>query len=201
MAKCPSSQLAQEAFLNRQQANNLFIRSISALLMFGGLAGIVPFLLMQASGVGGPHPILLVFALLLFGACACVGFGLWKNQQQYYRWAILLFLLQVPVIDVSRFAYHFYSGAGLFLSFQSELSSRIAFEFELASAFKFETPSGTENIVIGVNLLALAAALYLMKSSAEMRKRVQESVPGDTSQSANISPPEGTIPNPERERL
>lgn len=167
----------------RQQAKKLVIRSIATLLTIGGVVGIVLVLLMEASAEGFSHPIFLVFAMLLFGACTWVGVGLCKSEQRYHGWAMLLFLLQVPVIEVHRVAYHFYVGSGLFLTFQNEFSSRLAFEFELASALKFAIPSGTENIVIGVNVLALAVAVYLMETSTRLRKPSEASVLEHASQS------------------
>jgi hypothetical protein len=149
--------------LDRNSANRAAIRFIAALLLLGGVAGLVLVLMLEAGTEGRSHPIFLVCGLVLFMACVWVGFGLWRNEERYKLWAMLLLFLQVPNIEVQQFAYQFYAGSGLFLSFQSGSSSRLGFDFEIASALKCQIPSGADELVLGINLLALLAALYLMK--------------------------------------
>jgi hypothetical protein len=101
---------------------------------------------------------------LVFGWSTWVGVDLWRGKPQAYKWAKVLFLLQVPIVNISSFAYHFYTGLLLSLALSGVSEKKLGFEFELASGMKFQIPSDIDDLTLGVNLVAFAALIYLVES-------------------------------------
>jgi len=143
------------------------VRLIAAFLIVGGIAGIAVVLWTEAGAQILSHQIFLGFAILIFGSSVWAGIDLWKGKPRSYKWAQVLFLLQIPNISFHGFAFQFYLALVLGLSFSREAASKLNFEFELGSSLNFQISPEIENLVLGVNLIAIAALIYLIKKDRE----------------------------------
>jgi len=137
------------------------------LLIIGGVAGIVGALLVEAGARTFSDLGFVGFAVLLFAGSVWIGVDLWSGKPRGYKWAKVLLLLQVPNISIPGFSYQFYSGLMLGLSFSREADSKLNLLFELGSQMNFQFSRAVEDLVFGVNLVALAAFIYLIKASKE----------------------------------
>src|SRR5262245_37982892 len=93
---------------------------IAFLLVAGGLLGIVASVQMTIHFAHEQHlyrVVVAVISLAIFVWCSLKGIDLWQGKPSGYRWAKVLFALQIPVICISRFTYEFSTG----------LSARIIF--------------------------------------------------------------------------
>lgn len=145
------------------------VRLISAFLIVGGIAGIAAVLWAETGALILSDLIFLGFALLVFGASVWVGADLWKGKPQSYKWAQLLFLFQIPTVSFHGFAFQFYLALVLGLSFSREAASRLNIEFELGSSLNVKISPQIESLVVGVNMVAIAALIYLIKKEREVQ--------------------------------
>ena len=143
------------------------LRAISILLILGGIAGIAVALWTEANTVILSHMIFLACAFLVFGWSIWVGFDLWKGKPQSYKWAQVLFLMQIPSVSFHGFSYQFYLGLVFSLSFTRETASKLNVEFELGSLLNFQVSAGIETLIVGVNVIAVAALIYLFRISPQ----------------------------------
>lgn len=141
------------------------MRLISVVLIAGGIAGIGVALWFEAGAHIRSHLAFLGLATTVFGWSIWVGVDLWRGRPQGYTWAKVLFALQVPSISLHGFAYQFYVGSILTLSFTQEAASKLNLEFQLGSLLKVQFSSEVESLVVGVNLLAIICLAYLFKKS------------------------------------
>jgi hypothetical protein len=145
------------------------VRLIAALLIVGGAAGIAVVLWTEAAAYTLPHLLFLALAMLLFCSSVWVGIDLWRGKPKSYKWAQLLFVLQIPNIGFHGFAYQFYVGLVLDLSFSREAASNLNLEFEVASRLNFQVWPEMSNLIFGVNLIAITALIYLIMTA---RRRI-----------------------------
>ncbi len=143
------------------------IRLVAVLLIVGGIAGVAISLWAEALAYNPAHLVFVAAAIILFGWSVWVGVRLWQGKPNSYKWAQALFILQIPNISVAGFSYQFYLGLMLGLSFSKEATSKLNLEFELASRLNFQISPEIENLILGVNLAALAILIYLFKKSRE----------------------------------
>src|SRR5215831_13682751 len=88
-------------------------RFVAFLLIAGGALGIVAAVFLTAAVVQQHQPFRAVTALAsaaVFGWGALKGIELWRGRPQGYRWAQILFALQVPAFSVAGFSYEFSTG-------------------------------------------------------------------------------------------
>ncbi len=149
-------------------------RFIALLLIIGGGAGLgLAIVLWLQASLGSLFALLL---LAMFGASAWVGIGLWREQPRYHVWAQLMFALQIPIVSCSAFTYKFFTAMTLDLSFERAAETKLHIDWELGSKFSFSVPSDTPDLIIGVNLLALAAFTYFVlvpRKSTNIRGNAQ----------------------------
>jgi hypothetical protein len=93
-------------------------RLLAALLVVGGVLGVglafwMGYRFVQVHWVY----ILLVAAFLaLFVWCVMAGVRLWRGEAKGWKWATILFALQIPVLTVPGLTYEFYTGLALTLA-------------------------------------------------------------------------------------
>ena len=133
---------------------------LALLLIIGGGAGLVAGMVawLQASLTSLSA---LVF-MALFGLSVWVGAGLWRGQARYHVWAQILFALQVPIVACSAFTYKFFNAMTLDLSFERAAQTKLNVDWELGSKISFVIGPDTQDFVLGINMLALAALAYLL---------------------------------------
>jgi hypothetical protein len=142
-------------------------RLVAVLLIIGGSVGAAISLWAEARAYAPADLRFVAAAMVLFGCSVWVGVRLWQGRPNSYRWAQALFLLQIPNITVPGFSYQFYLGLTLVLSFSREAASKLNLDFEIASGLTFKISSEIENLVVGINLVALGILIYLLMKSRE----------------------------------
>jgi hypothetical protein len=145
------------------------IKFLSLLLIVGGAAGVLEGLWgdVQTLRQTGLRPssnlsIIAVF-ILLFGWCVWVGVALWRGKPHGYKWAKVLFAVQIPIVTVPGFTFSgFYTGLALHLMLSRD-PPNLRFNFHLQSAIHFLISGEIENVLVGVNLVAVLALIYLFR--------------------------------------
>jgi uncharacterized membrane protein YiaA len=136
------------------------VRVLAVLLIAGGIVGIG--LSLWITYVGLQNPGYLILALVfgaLFVFTTWQGIGLWKDRPEGYRWARILFAAQVPAFSLGGLTYGFYT----LLGFNLQIGSAVpAIDFNLGSAANAMYTPDAGPAFVGVNLVALAAFLYLL---------------------------------------
>ena len=149
-------------------------RAIALLLGLGGVAGVgigiwTDVKILTKSGIRF-SPVLALFGvfILVFGWSTWVGVDLWRNRAPAYKWAKVLLALQIPNIGVPGFAYQFYTAMSLYLSWNGN-EGRLGLDFEVASSISVQVSGSVEGLILGVNLIALAALIYMLSISRQAR--------------------------------
>jgi hypothetical protein len=158
---------AEEAFVNSK--SDVVDRFLAALLIVGGLFGAAIFLypigriLYDANR--GVQPIQwvsllpLVVLLALFAWSAIVGVRLWRRESRGWRWAAILFAMQVPILTVPELRYEYYTGIAIeFMG--GHAANRLS--LELGSAASVLLGGRISDPIYGINLFALVAVIYLL---------------------------------------
>jgi hypothetical protein len=150
--------------------HNVTVKLLSLLLSVGGIVGVVISLwaeltqFMQAGARPSVQTAIIGVFAFVFGLSTWIGVDLWKGKERAYKWAKILFAAQVPQISLPGFAYHFYSSLVLFLTYRRQTDSKVGLNFELGSAIALWVSPDIENVVLGVNLVALVALIRLIKA-------------------------------------
>jgi hypothetical protein len=144
-------------------------KAVALLLGLGGVAGVCICLwtyvqLLEASTLFSKAAALMGTFLFVFGFSAWTGLQLWKRKPHAYRWAKIVLGLQVPSITAPGFAYQFYTALTLCPSYNFT-DGKLHFDFEVASAI-VQISHRIEVISLGLNLIALAALIYIMYASS-----------------------------------
>jgi hypothetical protein len=140
---------------------------IALLLILGGGAGIAIAFPAETVATGTEHLAFIASVVAIFACSIWAGVGLWKGTRKGYIASEVLFALQIPSFTFSGFAYQFYIGSLFGVSFSSTLASKLNLDFQLGSAVNFQLSSEIENFVLGVNLIAVAALIYLIRASRQ----------------------------------
>jgi len=136
-------------------------RALALLLLVGGVLGIVTAImvgqrLLRAHWI---YAIIIAAFIYLFAWSALTGFRLWRGDPRGWKWATILFAMQVPVLTVPGLSYEYYTG----------ISTKIMgghvgkhFDFSLGANAQFYLDTRIVHLLYGVNLFALAATVYLL---------------------------------------
>jgi len=150
---------------------SMMSKFIALLLAIGGIAGVgicgwtcVKLAFYQSQPIFSLAAGLLVIFAVIFALCIWTGVDLWRGRPRAYKWASVLFALQIPAITTPGFAYQFYTGM-LLLAYWNHGEGNLGADFELASSITFKISSRIEDSIFGVNLIALAALIYLLSVS------------------------------------
>lgn len=149
------------------------LKLISLLLIFGGAAGVAIALWAEAGTASISHLAFIALAVLVFMWSVWVGIDLWRGKPHGYTGSKVLFALQIPLITFPGFAYQFYIGSVLGLSFSSAAETKLNLEFQLGSAINLQFSSEIENLIFGVNLVAVFVLIYLIRLSRKQRDRTR----------------------------
>ena len=154
--------------MNKQLRNSKVIKAIALLLMIGGLVGLVIVVFIDARYLLRPDASFFSFSvaiagifILLYGWAIWTGIDLWRGRPQALTWALVLFAIQIPTVTVPGFTYEFHTGFIVRILFNA--AGRLGFDFNLGSSFMFYISSSIQGIVLGINLVAMLAFIYLLK--------------------------------------
>lgn len=140
-------------------------RFLAVILMVGGVLGIGISIYMAAQfiTVHWIYGVLVAGFLVLFAWSTLAGFRLWRRERRGWKWATIVFGLQIPVFTFPGIDYEFYTG----------LAAKImgghvdkTFAFELGSSANFYLSTEVTNVVYGINVFALIAFIYLFTRRA-----------------------------------
>lgn len=145
-------------------------RVLAVLLVLGGAFGVLLAVLLAGQLLaGGLLGILaLVAFVVIFAWSGVVGVWLWQGRPAAWTWALALFVLQIPTLAVPGFAYEFYTGLAVKLV-GGDVPLPIA--IELGSRIALSTGGATDGFIFGINLIAVAAAIYLLRQRVGGRGR------------------------------
>jgi len=140
-------------------------RLLVVLLVVGGLLGIAAAIpLIQNFARQGEQLRIIVPALSIpvFGWCIWTGINLWRGLASGYRWATILFALQIPAVCISRVTYEFSTGFSARVLFGN---STRQFGANIGSSLNFLISPEPLGWMLGINLIAVAAVAYLLIAS------------------------------------
>ena len=98
------------------------------------------------------------------------GCGAMRNKPRAYKSAMILFGLQIPIVSIPEFSYQFYTGLLFLVSFSSP--ANIGVEFHAASKIGVGIASGAEDVLVGINVIAVAALMWLIHVFPRRNARV-----------------------------
>ena len=138
------------------------VKVVATMLVVGGLAGIGIVIYMAYTFLQ-QHWIYIVLVAgfgWLFVWSAITGVRLWRNDPRGWKWAMILFAAQIPVLKVPGFSYEFYTAASISLmGGHVEQTLPIA----LGSNIELYLDTRITDLVYGANLLAVAVLVYLFR--------------------------------------
>ncbi len=151
----------------------LYRKLVAVLLGVGGMAGLSTALwtetrLLSLHGGNRITAALMGLFAFIYGASTWIGIDLWRKKPSAFTWAQVLLVAQIPTVGFPGFAYYFYTGLTLYLSFSTRPDVVTGFEFQLGSAFRLQISREIEGFAWGVNLVAILALYLLGKSRASI---------------------------------
>ena len=140
-------------------------KTLAVFLIAGGLLGILESVLKGVHFSQQNQTIRLISSILsaaLFAWGIPVGIGLWQGTLAGFKWAKLLFALQVPVFSLVHVSYEL----STFLSFRVMLGDTNHYlGGNIGSSSNIYLSADPTGVIFGVNIVAVLALLYLMKAS------------------------------------
>ena len=140
-------------------------RIIAFFLLAGGLLGLIGSLLavyhcaQQQRVLAGMSGIL---SAVLFGWCILTGAALWRTTPTGFKWAKLLFAMQVPVFSVARLSYEF----STFFSFRVMIGNTTHhIGGDIGSSSNLNLLTQSLGFLFGINIVAVLIFLYLIRAS------------------------------------
>jgi len=149
------------------------IKIVALLLLIGGVLGVgvsawLDLGLLGSSQLQATSVVITGVFILLFGWAAWTGFELWRGRRQALWMAKVLYALQVPVFTFPGFTYELHTG--LAVRFMLFNGLNLNFNFHLGSTFSFYISPEIQSVALGVNVVAVAALIYLDRRSRELSK-------------------------------
>jgi hypothetical protein len=140
-------------------------RIIAFFLLAGGLLGLIGSLLavyhsaQQHRALAGMSGIL---STALFAWCLPAGAALWRTTPNGFKWAKLLFAIQVPVFCIARFSYEF----STFFSLRVMIGNTTRhIGADIGSSSNLNLLPQSLGFLFGINVVAVVALLYLIRAS------------------------------------
>jgi uncharacterized membrane protein (UPF0136 family) len=134
---------------------------VSFLLVVGGLLGLLGAVMMAVQAFHQHQNSRLVSGVLggaLFAWSIMAGIDLWRDRPRGFKWAKILFALQVPIFSLGHFVYEF----STLLSIRVEIGNtthHVAADIGSSSnIFWLPQPPG---FLLGVNVVAVAVLVFL----------------------------------------
>ena len=147
-------------------------RIIAVFLVAGGLLGILSLVMMHFH-LAQQHQSLPVISSVVFVALFAwgilTGIALWRATPRGFKWAKILFALQVPVFHVARLTYEFSTG----FSFRVMIGNTSRYiGGDIGSSLSFAVSPQSLGFMFGINIVAVIALVYLIRASRPASTRV-----------------------------
>jgi hypothetical protein len=142
-------------------------RLISLLLIAGGILGAMSavFLIQGSVQHDQPYgPIVPAISIVVFCWSIFQGIQLWRGKPSGYKWAKILFAMQIPGFCVSRLTYEFSTGISARIMFGNSIRR---FGADIGSSLNSLISPEPLGWMLGINLVAVAALAYLLKKSGK----------------------------------
>ena len=149
-------------------------RVIALILLAGGLLGLLGSALSvhhsfqqhrTVAGVSG------IISTALFAWCIPIGVALWRTTPNGFKWAKLLFAIQVPVFSIARLSYEF----STFFSFRFMIGNTTHhLGGNIGSSSNLNWLPQSVDSLFGINIVAVLVLLYLIRSSRVLLKNTGE---------------------------
>jgi len=149
------------------KANSAYVKLISLLLAIGGAVGIGVSLWALSHAASLKKAMLTIAFATIFGWATWTGVDLWRHKPRALKSAMILLALQIPSISIPSFAYQFYTGLSFLVSFTPP--ANVGLEFHVASLISFQASPDVQDVVIGINVVAVAALIWLIHLLARAR--------------------------------
>lgn len=147
-------------------------RIIAVFLVAGGLLGILSLVMMHfhlAQQHQSLPVISSVVSVALFAWGILTGIALWRATPRGFRWAKILFALQVPVFHFARLTYEFSTG----FSFRVMVGNTNRYiGGDIGSSLTFDVSPQSLGFMFGINIVAVIALVYLIIASRPASTRV-----------------------------
>ncbi len=139
------------------------VRVFALLLIVGGLIGVGSSAVL-AYRFAPLHWLIAVDSAAftaVFAWSSAVGLRLWRGDPGGAKWAIALYALQIPVLEIHGFKYDYFTGVAILIVHNPD-GSPVALDFGADMALMFNGGSG--GFVLGVNIIAMAACAAIAMS-------------------------------------
>jgi hypothetical protein len=140
-------------------------RIIAVFLVVGGLLGILSLVMMHfhlAQQHQSLPVISSVISVALFARGILTGVALWRATPRGFKWAKILFALQVPVFHVARLTYEF----STCFSFRVMIGNTNRYVGgDIGSSLNLDVSPKSLGSMFGINMVAVVALLYLIRAS------------------------------------
>jgi hypothetical protein len=140
-------------------------RIIAFFLVAGGLLGILNTVSMGLHFARQQDSLRAISAILsagLFTWSILTGIALWRAAPRGFKWAKMLFMLQVPVFGIARLTYEF----STFFSFRVMIGDTSHYiGGNVGSSSNIYLSPQSHGFIFGINIVAVIALLYLTRES------------------------------------
>ncbi len=150
------------------KVNSAGMKLISLLLSIGGAVGVAVSLWALSHVASSKQAVLAVLYACIFGWAMWTGVDLWRNKPRAYKWALILLAFQIPNISIPAFAYQFYTGLSFLVSFTPP--ANVGFELHLASLISFQSSPSVQDVIVGINVVAITALIWLLYAFPQAAK-------------------------------
>jgi hypothetical protein len=151
-----------------QTSPNAGDRTLALLLMVGGVlgVGISIFTAGQFLRMHWIYGVLIAGVLFVFVWSALTGYRLWRGEVRGWKWATILFALQIPILTVPGFSYEYYTGIALQI-----MGGHVdkTFTLSLGSNANLYLDTRIVDLRYGVNLFAIGATIFLLLRRSNYR--------------------------------
>lgn len=139
-------------------------RVLALLLVVGGVVGMGAGLMFAWYKLpeNALYLLLAVPFVLLFGSAILTGIRLWQDTAWGRKWAIILFASQVPVLSFPGLVFLWYTGLQVAPVVQVTATFEFGMLLELGASGQFFVGGAENPVVLGVNVFALAALVFLV---------------------------------------
>ena len=136
------------------------VRFLALILAVGGVLGIgiVLWMAYQFLQQHWVYIFLVAAFMAVFVWTTITGVRLWRGDPRGWKWALILFIAQIPILTVPGFSYEFSVGFAIKVVGRN---AALSFPFGLGTSINVYLDTAITDLVYGVNLFALAAAIYL----------------------------------------
>jgi uncharacterized membrane protein len=138
---------------------------VSILLLGGGLLGLLGAVMMAIQAFQRHQGLRIVSAVLggvLFGWSIIAGIALWQATRRGFKWAKILFALQIPIFSLGHCVYEFSTFLGLRVEIGNTTRHLGADIGSSSNIYWLPQPAG---FLLGVNVVAVLVLLYLVWAS------------------------------------